>query len=141
MLFVKQKVSMVLGLILVTVHLCMTAFLWVKFSDYSAIYVEKMALPITAAFSISIVKWFVDNGGVVRKKDRIFIGLPYVVLITIIMSALVVAYVGGAVLYLYFDTNMKPEELNDFYLFAQTTMGGLLALLFSDLYEKPVEKI
>ena len=139
MLFVKQKVSMILGLLLITVHLVMTAFLWFKFSDVSTVYVEKMALPISAAFSVSIVKWFIDNKGIIREKDRVFVGLPYVILVTIIMSALGAAYVGGAIFYLYIDISMEPTELNNFYLFVQSTMGGMLALLFSDLYEKPVE--
>lgn len=134
-----MKVSMILGLLLITVHLSMTAFLWFKFSNVSAVYVEKMALPISAAFSVSIVKWFIDNKGIIREKDRIFVGLPYVILVTIIMAALVAAYVGGALVYLYFDPSMKPTELNNFYLFVQSTMGGMLALLFSDLYEKPIE--
>jgi|GEM_PF-4425902 len=139
MLFVKQKVSMILGLVLITVHLGMTAFLWFKFSSVSTVYIEKMALPISAAFSVSIVKWFIDNKGIIKENDRIFVGFPYVILVTIIMSALVAAYVGGAIFYLYFDTSMKPSELNNFYLFVQSTMGGMLALLFSDLYEKPIE--
>lgn len=78
----------------------MTGFLWFKFSSISTIYIEKMALPISAAFSVSIVKWFIDNKGIIKDEDRIFVGLSYVILVTIVMSALVVSYVGGAVIYL-----------------------------------------
>ncbi|MFT5701301.1 MAG: hypothetical protein ACI8ZB_004192 [Desulforhopalus sp.] len=141
MLFVKQKVSMILGLILITMHLVMTSFLWFKFSDISTVYIEKMALPISAAFSVSIVKWFIDNKGIIKEEDRVFVGLPYVILVTLVMSALGIAYVGGALWYLYFDSSMEPSELNNFYLFVQSTMGGMLALLFSDLYDRPVNNV
>lgn len=139
MLYVKQKIAMVLGLLLIGVHLTMTAFLWFKFADNSSVVVEKMALPISAAFSVFIVKWFIDNRGIIKDKDRIFVGLPYVLMVVMIVFALITAYVGGAFVYLY-DKSMDPSQLNSYYLFVESTMGGMMALVFSDLYDKPAER-
>ena len=139
-LFVKQQVAMVTAIPLVLLHLVMTPYFWLRFSGSEVIIVEQLTLPITAAYVTTAVRWVVDRNGLVRPKDYIYVGFPYVFIVAVFAIFISIAYVGGAVLYEFRKDIMGKSELNAFYLIVETTLGGAFAYIFSDLYGRRTDQ-
>lgn len=129
----RQRFALWLGVVIVVAHIVISFILWAVFSYGQAdgVFLKEISLPVTLGYSIAIVKWTLDNHGIVT--DTQLMGSPLVVLI----SAVTIAFVGGLVItpiYFEMDRSVSKELVNNVYLFIESVFGGMFSLIFSYLY-------
>jgi hypothetical protein len=129
----RQSFAMWLGLLIVFVHIVMSLYLWFVF-DYGRnedVFIKEISLPVTLGYSVSIVKWFLDNHGIVTSNQRM--GAPFVFLIAMISIAFLGGLISAPIVYGHSPT-LTADELNNFYLFIESAFGVMFSLIFSYLY-------
>lgn len=131
----RQKFSMVLGLAIISVHLLLSAYLWFIFSPTvdSAVSAKEIVLPLTVAYSSTVLKWFIDNQGHVTSSATI--GIMYAVTIAMVSIFFLGLLCAGPWIYREFD--LTPRSLNQFYAFSESVFGVLFVLILDDLFSKP----
>ncbi|WP_137702184.1 hypothetical protein [Marimonas lutisalis] len=131
----RFTIAWIAGLAITLVHIGTAAFLWFSFRHHPAftddISPPEVTLPLTVACVVSIAKWFIDTRGL-RKSDQQY-GWPMVAFATIVIVTFLVCLPLGPYLYMT-GTIAQVETLNEFYLFVESVMGGVFALLFSELF-------
>lgn len=136
--FRKEKVSATLGMAIVLIHIFMSFYLWFVFSKIAdpVVAIEKISLPLTIGYSVSIVNWFIKNQGKFVKVDTV--GLSYVALVAAIATPFLIAMIAGPQLYL--SNALSPTQLNQFYVFIESAFGVLFVLIFNDLFDTSVSQ-
>lgn len=129
----REKLAMWLGLIIVLSHIFISIFLWYFFSygREDGLFIKEISLPVTLGYSLSIVKWFIDNDGIVTSKH--VIGTPMVLLILLVT----LTFIGGLVaapMAFHASNTLSVNELNNAYLAIESAFGAMFSLLFSYLY-------
>ncbi|MEM6898509.1 MAG: hypothetical protein AAF583_01885 [Pseudomonadota bacterium] len=131
----KFWVAAIIGLLIVVVHIGTSAYLWFSFIHRPAydpsINSAEVTLPLTIAYVVSVVKWFIDTKGR-RATDETY-GIPLVVLIVLVVGSFLIALPLGPYLYLQ-GTILEPALLNQYYLFVESVLGAMFALLFGELF-------
>ena len=131
----KHSVSCSVGLSIVVVHIITSAYLWFGFRHEltvkSDIHAPEITLPLTVAYVVSVVKWFIDTQGK-RSSDDTY-GIPLVVLIILVAGSFLIALPLGPYLYLS-GAIFEPETLNQYYLFVESILGAMFALLFAEMF-------
>lgn len=130
----KQRFASWLGLLIVIVHISMVAYLLLVLQPAAERIVAagEIMLPMTTAYSITIVGWFVANQGIISSDDKI--GTLLAVLAVIIVGSFLASLPVGA--YLYMQGSMNAEALNKYYTFVESAFGGMFVLIFNFLFEK-----
>jgi len=130
----RQKFSAIVGIFILIFHVGMSAFLWFWFSPNNdpAIYIEAISLPLTAGYSVAVVKWFSETGGLITSDEQF--GITYVFVITLIVGIFLICLPLGPLLYLK-SPEMTPEKLNQFFLFVETSLGALFSIVFADMFK------
>lgn len=127
----KQKFSMYNGIAILVLHIFICIYFWVTFSKNPNLAIAEITTPITAAYAVGVVKWFIDTQGLITKNDAI--GIPYAVVIILINGTFLTLLVLGAYFYIS-DTSINENEINKFYVFVESMFGVMFALIFSDLF-------
>lgn len=131
----KFTIASRVGLSIVVVHVATAAYLWFSFRHHPSfnpeIHAPEVTLPLTIAYVIATVKWFFDTRGIRNSDERY--GYPLVILITFISGCFLLALPLGPYLYMS-GTIFDPKSLNDYYLFVESVLGGMFALMFSEMF-------
>lgn len=135
----RQHFAMWLGVIIVLAHVGVSIYLWAYFNygREDGVFIKEISLPVTLGYAVAIVKWFLDNDGIVTSRDQM--GLPLVILITIVSTAFIGGLVVGPIFFA-FDKALTPNQLNNFYLLIESAFGGMFSLIFSYLFNSNTEK-
>lgn len=140
--YYRFTVSVVSALAITIVHVGTAAYLWFSFRNHPAFTEEintpEVSLPLTVAYVVSITKWFIDTKGI-RNSEEIY-GLPFVIFIALVVGSFLLSLPLGPYLYLRGDIQ-DAATLNSYYLFVESVLGGMYALLFSEMFstaEKPI---
>lgn len=131
----RFTVSWTVGLAVTLVHIGTAAFLWFVFKHHPTftedINAPEVTLPLTVAYVVSITKWFIDTRGI-RQSDEQY-GWPMVAFALLVIVTFLVCLPLGP--YLYMTGDIKDAKtLNDFYLFVESVLGGVFALIFGELF-------
>lgn len=134
----RQFFAMWLGLVIVVAHIGISLYLWIYFNygHKDGVFIKDISLPITLSYAVAIVKWFLDNHGIVNSKKQM--GLPLVILIIIISTTFIGGLVVGPIVFA-FDQTLTPAQLNNFYLLVESAFGGMFSLIFSYLFSSHAE--
>lgn len=131
----KFWVATVLGMAIVVVHIGTSAYLWFIFAGHASysddIIAAEVTLPLTVAYVVSVVKWFLDTRGK-RTTDETY-GWPLVVLIGLVGGAFLLAMPVGIYLYMS-GAIFEAELLNQYFLFVESSLGAMFALIFADMF-------
>lgn len=127
----RQKYASFVGICIVFVHLFLTFYLWVVFrTRFPTTIIAEIATPLTAAFFLGVVKWVIDTQGKITSNDTV--GFTYVV----ITAAVIFSLLGGLVALplMYTSGSISTDQLNSWYLYLDTSIGGAFGLIFSDMF-------
>ena len=100
--------------------------------ENKSVYVAEIATPLTGAFALTVVKWVIDTQGKITSKQTV--GLPLIIILVLLTVALYGALIYGP--YQYQIGSWQPDELNRFFVFVETGIGGMFGLLFNDMFKK-----
>lgn len=130
----KQKFASYIGLVIVASHIGMTAYLWLIFQPNASKVVKaaEISMPLSATFTISVVTWFIATKGLIASDEKI--GMPLVILSIMIVGSFLLALPVGP--YLYLETDLSAEGLNQYYVFVESALGGMFVLIFNFMFEK-----
>lgn len=124
-----------LGLAIVVGHVFISLYLWIYF-EYGrndGVFIKEITLPLTLGYAGVVVKWFLDNHGIVSSGK--VMGTPLVLLIVIVSITFLGGLIVSPVVFTFYKT-ITPNQLNDFYLFIESAFGGLFGSIFSYLYSE-----
>lgn len=129
----RQRFAMWLGIIIVLGHVFVSLYLWVYFNygRDDGVFIKEVSLPVTLGYAIAIVKWFLDNHGIVTSKEEM--GTPLVVLIAIVTLVFLGGLIVGPIVFAL-NQSLTANQLNNFYLLIESAFGGLFSLIFSYLF-------
>ena len=85
---------------------------------------------MTGAFALTVVKWVIDTQGLISSEKTV--GLTLVVILLLLTVSLYGALIYGP--YQYQIGSWQPDELNRFFVFVETGIGGMFGLLFNDMF-------
>ena len=132
--FNKQLCASVLGISMVVAHIVLLWYLWSVFGNVDtankSVYVAEIATPLTGAFALTVVKWVIDTQGKITSKKTV--GPTLVIILLLLTFALYGALIYGP--YNYQIGAWQPEQLNRFFVFVETGIGGMFGLLFNDMF-------
>lgn len=130
----KQRFASWLGILVVVVHIGMAAYLFLVLQPNAdrMVAAGEIALPITTAYALTIIAWFIGNKGIITSTDQI--GGFLVAISLLVVGAFLGSLPLGA--YLYLDNKLGPEELNQYYTFVESVFGGMFVLIFNFMFEK-----
>ena len=138
--FNKQLCASILGITMVVAHIALLWYLWTVFGNIAtenkSVYVAEIATPLTGAFALTVVKWVIDTQGKITSEKTV--GLTLVVILVLLTSALYGALIYGP--YMYQQGAWQPDELNRFFVFVETGIGGMFGLLFNDMFNHDPDK-
>lgn len=127
----KQVYSSILGIIIVVTHIFLLYYLWFIFRPrFPGPIAPEIATPLTAAFFIGVIKWVIDTQGKITSNDKV--GITFIIITSIVSLSLL-----GALVFLpfiYSDSEMTKDDLNSYFLFVETGLGGAFTLLFNDMF-------
>jgi len=131
----RQRFAMWLGLVIVLGHVFISLYLWTyfNFGRDDGVFIKEVSLPVTLGYSIAIVKWFLDNHGIVTSDKKM--GIPLVILITIVSLSFLGGLIVGPVVFAS-NQSLTADQLNDFYLLIESAFGALFSLIFSYLFSE-----
>jgi hypothetical protein len=139
--FNKQVCANILGIGIVIFHVAFSFWLWFYFNpgfnSNGQLFVAELSTPLSATFSLGVIKWVIDTQGKITSQATI--GLPFAFLLAFVTICLFVALVYGPLVYRS-DTGMQPATLNSYFLFVDSTLGGLFALFFNDMFGRQDDK-
>lgn len=133
--FYRFNISVIAALAITIFHVGTSAYLWFGFRNHVAftedINSPEVTLPLTVAYVVSVTKWFIDSKGI-RRSDETY-GLPFVVFIGLVVGAFLISLPLGP--YLYLEGSIQDAAmLNSYYLFVESVLGGMYALIFGELF-------
>ena len=128
-------VAGIIGLLIVIIHIGTSIYLWFSFVNHSLfkdeIAAHEITLPLTVAYVVSVIKWFIDTKGI-RKSDETY-GWLLVLLIVIVVGCFLIALPLGP--YLYLSGEIKTADgLNKYYIGVEAVLGVMFALLFGEMF-------
>ncbi|UWQ59424.1 hypothetical protein K3722_04680 [Leisingera caerulea] len=134
--FNKQLCASILGISMVVAHIVLLWYLWTVFGSVEAenksVYVAEIATPLTGAFALTVVKWVIDTQGKITSKKTV--GVTLVIILILLTFALYGALIYGP--HQYQIGSWQPDDLNRFFVFVETGIGGMFGLLFNDMFDK-----
>jgi len=134
----KQRFASWLGLVIVVVHIAMAVYLLLVFQPNAdkMVAAGEIVLPITTAYALTVVAWFISNKGIITGSDQI--GWFLVVISMLVVGSFLVSLPVGA--YLYLDNQLDPKALNQYYAVVESAFGGMFVLIFNFMFEKEIKK-
>lgn len=132
-MFNKQRFASWLGLLIVVVHIGMVFYLFLILQPNAdrLVAAGEIVLPITTAYSLTIVAWFINNKGIITSQEQIG-GFLVVISILVVGSFLFSLPIGA---YLYFDNKLNPDALNKYYAVVESAFGGIFVLIFNFMFK------
>lgn len=130
----KQRFASWLGLCIVMVHIAMAAYLFFFLHPNAdrLVAAGEIILPMTTAYSLTVVTWFIGNRGVITGTEQI--GAFLVALAIIIVGCFLVSLPIGA--WLYLQNRLTPEGLNLYYTTVESAFGGMFVLIFNFMFDQ-----
>lgn len=130
----KMLVSVWLGCSILAFHSAMTFALLFAFSHRfgEGVAIAEISIPITMTFAVTVVKWFVDTGGHIRKTPTVALG--YVVGLCIVFMSFCVALAMGPYLYVYGAGIFNDAQINTYFAVVDGAFGVLLLIFLNDLF-------
>lgn len=148
MLINRQKFAMNIGLLIMSFHIILSFLLWFILdlnpspNDPERVIAKEITTPVTVGYAFAILKYFLDNDGIVTSARNIGGPLALLIggLIFCFCSSLLIAPVIYAFpQYNFLGRDIYPGNLNSFFLVIESTFGGLIALIMSYLYGNDTE--
>ena len=128
----KELISATLGCIILIFHVALSFFLWTRFAASASddVAIAEISLPITVTYTITVVKWLIDNQGKLSRRRKV--GWSYVIGLSIVSFGFLGMLAYGPFAYLSGD--MTSNQVNQFFAFAEASIGCLMVLFFNDLF-------
>lgn len=130
--FNKQKFSFFIGLSVLIVHVFLSIYLWFIFEGREKTVIAEIATPLTIAYAVAVIKWIVDNQGIFQSNKKI--GIGYCLMISIVVFSFLGCMIAGPIIYNN-NYGVSPEDLNKFFVFAESSFGVLFSVVFSDMFQ------
>ena len=129
----KQSFASWIGLSIVVVHSGMAFYLFLILQPNadSIVAAGEIVLPTTAAYSLTIVAWFINNRGIITSQEKIG-GFLVVISILVVGSFLASLPLGA---YLYLNNKINPDALNKYYAVVESAFGGMFVLIFNFMFK------
>lgn len=133
----KQRFASWIGLLIVVVHIGMAVYLFLVFQPDAdpVVAAGKIVLPMTTAYALTVVSWFIANHGIITSTDQIG-GFLVAVAILVVGTFLASLPLG---VYLYLARQLNPDQLNTYYSVVESAFGGMFVLIFNFLFDKHQE--
>jgi hypothetical protein len=131
----KFKLATTVGTAILISHIVVSIYLWFIFAAPAESAVKEISFPVTIIYALGFVQWMIANQ---KRTKGEKVNAAYVRMVTIISLVMIVGHV--ALPMLYYPMAMTIDQLNGGFLFLETAFGALFALVFSDLFEKALER-
>lgn len=131
----KQAFASWLGIIILIVHIVVVAYLFLIFQPNvdKVVAAGEIVLPITTAYALTVVSWFINNGGIITTTEEI--GWYLVIVSVLVVGSFLIGLPAGMWLY----TNnllLGAKGLNTYYTVLESAFGGMFVLIFNFMFEK-----
>ena len=98
----------------------------------------ELTLPLTIAYTVAVVKWFIAHQHYHAKQDMVRI--PFAIVCILIVGTMLLSMPVG--LYFYStDFRIQPEQINAFFLFLQSVFGAIFALIMGELFDSSEQQL
>lgn len=132
----KQLFSSIVGIAIVLFHVAILAWLLSIFGfpdGTGPVHATEVAIPVTAAYALTVVKWIIDTQGHITTDKTV--GIPFIIVVIILGLSLMGGLVWGVWQYRYGPgRNDAAPNLNQVFLLMETGIGGMFGLLMNDMF-------